>query len=429
MRYACTCSPVVAMLAVMFLLASHASAQEQVVVQTQDGRSITGELISQDASGVTLRIAGIATTFAAEQVKSVDKVKTLTDIYNDKKAQLKADDLDGRYKLAQWLYDQWGSTRDDKALDLADRELADLAKQFPDDTRVSRLRDVVLARLKLRADNASKTPTQPNTPPTNTQQTTGENPAQPYEGDLPTKMLEPEQWNLIKVYEADLSSRSKPAVTVTRETRQQLITQYADQSEQLRGQQNQTKVLAMPGWQVLGLMFDVKARDLYAKATIHDDPPALRQFRVNIHQRYVLSYCATSDCHGGASAGSFFLFRNPPNAEQTVYTNFYILNEFANKDGSMIDRNDKDRSLLLQYGLPAADATTPHPGKDRVPGWLPRFRNKQDPEYQAIGNWIGDLWRPTPDYGIEYPLPTLKTPEPEKPAEPAPATTPPSPDM
>ncbi len=82
-----------------------------------------------------------------------------------------------------------------------------------------------------------------------------------------------------------------------------------------------------------------------------------------------------------------------------MYTNFYILHKYANKDGRMIDRTKPEESLLLQYGLPREMTNTPHPD---VPGWRPRFTSKSDRLYEQYRAFIDSLWQPTPDYGITY---------------------------
>ena len=91
------------------------------------------------------------------------------------------------------------------------------------------------------------------------------------------------------------------------------------------------------------------------------------------------------------------MWRTQPNGEKTVYTNFFYLQSPTIGNQDMINRQIPERSLLLQYGLDRSAAEWPHP---EVVGWRPKFQNKQDKFFQLIGDWIGSLWTPTPDYGI-----------------------------
>jgi hypothetical protein len=118
---------------------------------------------------------------------------------------------------------------------------------------------------------------------------------------------------------------------------------------------------------------------------------------------YVLQNCATAACHAGDKAGNFKLYR--PGAgtpEQVLYTNFYILAMYTNKDGKMIDHDKPDQSLLLQYGMVKAAAVIPHPGKAEVR----YFTDRNDPKFKAMSDWINKQLRfPRPNYGIVYELP------------------------
>jgi hypothetical protein len=65
----------------------------------------------------------------------------------------------------------------------------------------------------------------------------------------------------------------------------------------------------------------------------------------------------------------------------------------------VIDREVPERSLALQFGLPASVGTPPHP---KVPNWKPRFRSASDQGYKDIFNWMSkSLSVLQPDYGIK----------------------------
>ena len=77
--------------------------------------------------------------------------------------------------------------------------------------------------------------------------------------------------------------------------------------------------------------------------------------------------CATSQCHGGANAGGRLrLFNAQLDDPRILYTNFYILHALSENGLKMLDRANKEDSLLLQYGLPRDIAKAPHPEKMRI---------------------------------------------------------------
>jgi hypothetical protein len=107
-----------------------------------------------------------------------------------------------------------------------------------------------------------------------------------------------------------------------------------------------------------------------------------------------------------------YLF-SPPDNDAVTYTNFYILQSYQREgqdDGSvfgggelrMIDRPMPRRSLLLNYALPPTIAEYDHPD---VRGYRPALRNRDDPNYGRLLDWIELSLVPTvetSDYGIAY---------------------------
>jgi len=145
---------------------------------------------------------------------------------------------------------------------------------------------------------------------------------------------------------------------------------------------------------------------------ILSDPPALFQYRRQI-QPFLIANCATSGCHGGPTGAAKFHLVTPAESELAGYTNFYILQNytkavkadssvFGKGDLRMIDRQQPERSILLQYALPGAIAEYDHPD---VPGYRPAVRGLNDPRYHQILDWIGSsLKAEDPNYGIDYPV-------------------------
>jgi hypothetical protein len=138
--------------------------------------------------------------------------------------------------------------------------------------------------------------------------------------------------------------------------------------------------------------------------TITSEPAVIMAFRTGpqggggVHT-YALQNCATSECHGGPKGGNFRLVAG--NQPEHIYTNFYILNMYTNKDGQMINRDDPGKSLILQYSLPWSMATAKHPSVD-----IRKLPNPSDARYQSGEQWIRSLMIPKPNYGIAFEVPT-----------------------
>jgi tetratricopeptide (TPR) repeat protein len=164
---------------------------------------------------------------------------------------------------------------------------------------------------------------------------------------------------------------------------------------------------------------DSNVQEFAESVEIASDPADMLAFRTAV-EPYILQNCATSACHGGDKAGNFHLLRpGGSSLDQVIYTNFYIMSQYSTKDGGkVIDRDEPDLSLFLQYGLPKTVAHFAHPGKVEI---KPHFGDKSAPEYQVMVNWVKSLAFPRPNYGVVYEIPGM-TPAPE--TAPAKATPP-----
>jgi hypothetical protein len=190
---------------------------------------------------------------------------------------------------------------------------------------------------------------------------------------------------------------AKPVVLIPRAVVDRFLESYANRRADLQGPANQARFRNLKGYEQLDIFFQLRAREYYPQVQVRGDPPALGRFRSEIHQRYVLGYCGTSECHGGGDGHGLALVASARNDNATVYTNFFLL-QTTNVGGmGLINRDDPERSLLLQYGLPADKTPTPHPN---APGWKPYFADPSDRYFLQIAQWVGGLYRPKPDYGI-----------------------------
>jgi hypothetical protein len=160
---------------------------------------------------------------------------------------------------------------------------------------------------------------------------------------------------------------------------------------------------------------DSNLQEFAESVEISSDPARMVAFRTSV-EPYVLQNCATSACHGGDKVANFHLLRpGAASPDQVIYTNFYTMAEYRTKDGGqMINRDDPDLSLFLQYGLPKTVAQFAHPGNAQ---FRPHFGDKTAPEYQIMAAWVKSLAFPKPNYGVVYEIPGMT-------ATPAPTPTP-----
>jgi hypothetical protein len=138
---------------------------------------------------------------------------------------------------------------------------------------------------------------------------------------------------------------------------------------------------------------------------IESDPMSIKIFRARVWPAVRVN-CATSACHGSAEGvGGLKLFNVSARDTRVAYTNFAILAGISTKKSARIlDRDNIEDSLLLQYLLPATQAKTPHPKTKKPLRTL--FRDNRHPTYKMFVKWIGSLAGPGyPNYNMKYKVP------------------------
>ncbi len=121
--------------------------------------------------------------------------------------------------------------------------------------------------------------------------------------------------------------------------------------------------------------------------TITDDPAAFKHWKNQVHP-WVISSCATANCHGAASV-PYRLINSLKPDDAEYYTNFYITSEYKTKlEARVLDRDKPEESLLLQYALPP-DPTVKlqHPKVVGAPV-LPGCKSRTDVKYLAVVRWL-----------------------------------------
>ena len=219
-------------------------------------------------------------------------------------------------------------------------------------------------------------------------------------------LLTPEQVALIKVYEYKKEDRL--AVSIKPEVINRFFEAYADNPRVPASEEARKALVARGPAAVLDLMYDVRARDFYQFVEVTGVPEAMLTFRDRINSTWLANSCASVDCHGGENAGRLRLTKRQTKSESAYFTNYYVLDRFRLPDGTpLINYNDPSASPLLQLGLPRDISSSPHkevPGASgRGDGWRATFRNDRDPKFKQASSWIESMFRPRPEYELEYP--------------------------
>lgn len=368
----------------------------EVVLSLRGGREVSGVLVREDAKIITLRIEGIETGFEKSSLTGMRELPPVLERYVTMRSLLSDDDLDGRVLLVEWL----------RSREMYQLALFEVNALLDIDRTHARARE-----LKLWLDlQASLTESK----------TSGEQPGgadadakaayqmrQRARNEFP--LLTSEQINLIKVYEVDL--RRPPPLLIKRETIEQLIRMFPESPLIPATPEGREALLRRTPEQLLELIFRLQARELYGQVLVRGHPTALERFRNEVHGRWLINTCATSQCHGGGEAGRLWLYDRKPFSDETVYTNFLILERYRLGDGTpLLNYSEPARSPLLQMGLPTELSLYPHPEAPRTKGsrgWHPVFKTSEDKRFQEAVGWLSTMYRPRPEYPIEYKPPRL----------------------
>lgn len=353
-----------------------------------DGRRIEGVLVEQTETTVTIRVAGIAAPFPRTQINRLRTLQTVPEKYKSLRSRVKDLDFVERLKIADWL-------RSEEAFELA---LAEINGVIALDQFNIEARDLKLQVL-LEQDLASK-----RVPP-------GEAPKpreiKPVEQDAAFPLLNDEQMNLIRVFEVDL--KTSPRLQISKETIDSFLDDYRGRDGIPTTREGRDAFHRKPPVEILAAMFRVAAREYYPKVTVQDNPPSVRAFRDDVHNSWFLNSCATTACHGGNDAGRFYVANKGVPPDRMVLTNFLIIDRFKLADGRPLINYDRPaESPLLQLALPKSMGAVQHPdvmvGRNKV-RWRSVFADQNDPRFLKAVQWIESMYKPRPDYPIDYQAP------------------------
>lgn len=346
----------------------------QGVVILRNNSRQRGMIVHDDFDSVGLEINGVPLEINRNRVSHVLLEPPLQEQYLEYRRQVDVEDFASHLALCQWLINR-------RAYDLAHKELQQswALHQEPETARLMR---TVEAQLQMEED----------VDPDGAREDAS---VAPEENQLP--LLSERDVNLIRVYEIDMSN--PPRVLVPRDAIKELIEQHATSNLIPDTEEEQNVLLSAESIEIVRLMFRLRARDLYDRIEVVSEPRSLQLFRERVHDTWLMNNCGTTRCHGGSDAGGFRLHRGRITDDRTRYTNLLAIDRYTVEDGTrLIDYDHPERSLLIQYGLPLNQTTTPHPD---VPGWAPVFAGSRRSLSEGTETWIKTMMNaPRPNYPV-----------------------------
>lgn len=358
-------------------------------VRTMDGTSYRGD-VTEDDKFVTIKDHGVSTRIDKRNVAAdgIQYTASLDEQFTERHAKLAANDIKGRIELAHW------ATQNQRA-DLAVKTLEEAVKADPTNREAALQLETAQRQVDLDrrqqstkpavASAATRAASQPATAPVATAS------AGPTKAAAPEhRLLTNEEVNIIRQKELQPSD-TKVRVQIAPDALKRYLSTGDRDAEAFR------KMTPIEQAFELLRYNDPK---LASEVRLLTDPAPLVEFKTKVYP-LVATGCGSTACHGGNRAGDFHLFAGE--SPNVLYTNFYILQTYAKSiNGTqmvMLDRALPNRSLFLQYALPASEVDTAHP---QAPNFRPRFRTKSEAGYKLIQDWLTNgLTLIAPSYGIK----------------------------
>jgi hypothetical protein len=367
------------------------------IVVMRDGARREGVIIEDAFEHVLMEIEGIRAKLRRDAVSHIVLQRTFDQQYADAKKALRPGMYDAHLTLCQWLVNE-------RHYELAKQEVLELLNQV-DMVEARNLLNVVEAQLALMKSQPQPAPEDqaPAEDDPNKEKTTGP----VYPADLmPTELISRDDVNVMRVYEIDFDHAPKVVIApdLVRTLLEKYGTNKAIPSDKI-GHTAMFRAAADRPLEIVRLMFELKARELYPQIEVRSEPYSLNMFRLRVHDTWLMNNCATSKCHGGPYAGPFFLHRRNYKDDRVRYTNLLILERLKlDPEWPLINYDKPDDSLIIQYGLPREQARKPHP---KVTGWEPAFSPSNKKLQEAATEWVRSMMIPRPDYPVQYEPPRL----------------------
>jgi len=368
--------------------------QRGAVVLT-DGSQVEGIVISDDYDKVILEVEGIRTRYERAAVDHVMLVPTVRERYEAFKAGIQPQQYDRRLELCAWLMRE-------NEFELALTEIESLEQDHPNTDGLASLAREVRAQIALiRRDPVDSDTIEGDSLSGGDQRNAG---PVDHADTLPNEILSARDANLIRVYEIDF--RHPPRVEVSPDTIRSLIQNYSSHESIPANAEGRAALFRTDPLEIVRLMFEVRARDLYSEINVLSEPYSLNLFKQRVHNTWLIQNCATSRCHGGVRAGRLFLYNRNYRDDRVRMTNFLILERLKldSDKPPLIDYTKPSDSLIIQYALPVTEARYPHPD---VPGWSHVFTEANTRMLEDAIHWIRSMYSPRPEYPVEFEPPAL----------------------
>lgn len=381
----------------------------EAIVYFKDGRQLNGFLVSRDNKKTVLRIQGVDTNLDEELIEKVDVLPPVVERYQKLRADIQDDDIERRLLLVEWLINR-------RQYDIATTEITGVLKVAPENTQAKKLK--VLLEQQIAVDKAAADLRAKGIKPPKGDGTADAG----HKSSFP--LIETDDVNLIRVFQVNLND--PPKMSVPREVVDEIIKKYADRPEIPASEDGRQALYRKRPNQLLRLLFELKARELYGLVKVQEDPASMKLFRENVWGGWVKNACATSRCHGGEEAGRLWLSNTKANSDRTVYTNYLILHRFKLPDGTpLIDFEKPAESPLLQMALDRNASRRPHPRVEAVvrtgqEPFKPVFESPLDRRFQETVEWMKAMYVPEGrDYPVKYTAPVPAGAQKPTPAVPA----------
>jgi len=384
--------PIAALVACCLFIAAAGLAQENKKISLKNGNYLIGVVKEQEGRYLIETKNGIVPV-EKDQVLSIEEYVSPGQEYQRRLAEIDKTNPEDRFKLGQWAFDQG-------LMEAARDELRAALELKTDYERARLLLRRVEARIEEKKLLAEKegSATQPRL-----------SPASP---TLDPKWLVTDD-EIAEVRLAELVKDDSASIVFNKDVINRFVSMTSGQ-DRLKTPDEVGKFRLWPRPRQATYMMESPDADKFkADIVVKTDPRFMVDFRRQVWPA-VSNYCATSDCHGGPTArGGFRLLNIAAKTVNVDYTNFLLIDGYQKSGQRMIDRDIKESSLLLQFGLPRDQAKTPHPVEIPI-----AYVNKRSANYQRVMKWLESLkGPPRPKYAVKLRVPWL-------PAEQSPATAP-----
>jgi hypothetical protein len=349
-------------------------------ITTNDGRQIQGDVVKTPDGNYTITTKYAVFTLPADKIKSIEEILTPQQEYKQRLAKIDPKSAEAHYELARWAIQS-------NLLKEAQAELKGALALRPDYEQASLLLRQVEAKLAA-AETAFPS-----------QQSSATSQPAIIMGLRPEWLIGRE--DIYRIRATELRGNEQVMVNFRGKAVEDFIKLAAGKKE--FSDPNFAKTFrSWPPVKKASYMLEFLEQNdpndtaIRPNILIESDPKVMLEFRTKVWP-IILQQCATPQCHGGnAMPGGLRLFRGGAGRPDVMYTNFVILDGFGAAK-RVINRDQPEQSLLLQYGLPADIAQDKHPVK------LPMiFNSTETDNYKTVLNWIKSLKTPHPNYNLKY---------------------------